>query len=156
MNNILILIISIAIPQVVGFIGSIVTIPAISSWYKTLNKPVFNPPNAVFGPVWTILFLLMGISLYLIWIKDLKSKKVKEGMNVFMIQLGLNLLWSIIFFGFHYLFLAFVDIVVLWGLILITILKFSKISKPAAYLLIPYLLWVSFAAILNFSILIIN
>lgn len=156
MNKILILIVSIAIPQLVGFIGSIVTIPAISSWYKTLNKPIFNPPNSLFGPVWTILFLLMGISLYLIWTKGLKSKKVKEGMNVFMIQLGLNLLWSIVFFGFHSPFLALIDIVVLWVLILITILKFSKISKPAAYLLIPYLLWVSFAAILNFSILILN
>ncbi len=150
------LIISLVLPQLAGFIGSIFTASAIPGWYAGLEKPSFNPPNWIFGPVWTLLFLLMGISFYLIWNKGLKGKESKIAVIIFAIQLALNALWSIIFFGFHSPGVALVEIIFLWIAILFTITTFSKISKTAAYLLLPYILWVSFAAILNFSILIIN
>lgn len=149
MKNVWKLIASIALCQGVGVLGSIVTIPAISTWYQTIKKPFFTPPNWIFGPVWTILFLLMGISLYLVWNKGLKSKKAKSVIRIFLIQLGLNFLWSLFFFGFHSPLLAFIDIIILWVAILLTILKVYKISKIAAYLLLPYLFWVTFATVLN-------
>lgn len=139
-----------------GIIGSFITIGTINSWYKTLSKPSFNPPNWVFGPVWTILYLLMGISAYLIWQKGVNKKKVKVALSIFGLQLILNFLWSFLFFGLHSPLVSFVEIILFWIMILFTIFKFYKLSKPASYLLIPYIFWVSFAAILNLSIVILN
>lgn len=150
------LIIAILICQLAGFIGSIFTTHSVTTWYATIEKPFFNPPNWVFAPVWTTLFVLMGVSLYLVWKKGLKTKRVKTALIIFSIQLVLNILWSIIFFGLKSPFYAFLEITMLWTAILLTIFKFYKVSKTAAYLLIPYILWVSFAAVLNFSIVVMN
>lgn len=155
-KNIPLLLYSLIICQLAGIIGSFFTSSSIPTWYAALEKPSFNPPNWVFAPVWTTLFVLMGISLYLIWNKGLKAKEVKTALTFFGIQLALNVLWSIIFFGLKSPLYAFVEIIILWIAILLTILKFYKISKVAAYLLIPYILWVSFAAVLNFLIFTLN
>ncbi|MDD5331682.1 MAG: tryptophan-rich sensory protein [Candidatus Nanoarchaeia archaeon] len=143
-------IISILICQLAGIIGSFFTSSSVNSSYLTLIKPSFNPPSWVFAPVWTILFIMMGVSLFLIWNK---SKKIPI---IFWIQLSLNILWSVFFFGLESPFLAFICILLLWTAILLTIIRFHKTSRIASYLLIPYLLWVSFAAILNFSIWVLN
>ncbi len=138
----------------VGIIGSFFTYPAIPTWYATLTKPAFSPPNFVFGPVWTILYALMGISLYLVWTAEAKSKRF--ALTVFFLQLGLNLLWSILFFGLRNPGLAFIEIIILWVSIIYTIKAFRPISKTASYLLYPYLSWVTFAAVLNYAIWMIN
>jgi tryptophan-rich sensory protein len=148
--------VSIAIPLLAGFVGSMSTSSSVSSWYQTINKPVFNPPNSVFGPVWTTLFILMGVSLYIVWSKGLKKKGVKKALGVFGIQMLLNIAWSFMFFGLRSPLLGLIEIVVLWVAILYTIILFYKISKTASYLLIPYILWVSFAAVLNFAIFLLN
>ncbi|MFA5125974.1 MAG: TspO/MBR family protein [archaeon] len=144
--------------EIIGALGSIFTIPNIPVWYASLTKPFFSPPNWLFAPAWTILFLLMGIALYLIW--ESKGKKVvrerKIALSWFAIQFALNVLWSFLFFGMQSAFLGFVGIVFLWLSIIITILSFYKVNKKAAYLLIPYILWVSFATVLNYSIMILN
>ncbi len=147
--------ISVLIPLSVGFLGSLFTTPSIGTWYATLNKPVFNPPNWIFAPVWTALFILMGLSLYFVW----EKWKKKNGMNTFYIfgmQLSLNLLWSILFFGLHKPLYALIEIVILWIAIMMTILEFRKFSKTASLLLLPYLVWVTFATVLNFSIVLMN
>jgi tryptophan-rich sensory protein len=146
------LIISILICQLAGILGSFFTAPAITTWYATINKPAFNPPNWIFAPVWTLLFLLMGISLYLIWEKGLENEKVKKAIFYFAIQLLLNIGWSFLFFGLRSPLAGFLEIIILWLAILMTIIKFYRISKPAGLLLLPYILWVSFAAFLNFSV----
>lgn len=156
MKKIIRLAIAIVVCELIGLIGTPFTISAIPTWYRSLNKPFFSPPNWVFGPVWTILYLLMGISVFIIWEKGLKKKKVKEAVWYFGIQLILNFIWTFLFFGLRSLLFGMIDIVMLWIFILLTILKFYKLSKPAAYMLIPYLMWVSFASILNFSVLILN
>ena len=150
MKSIIKLIISIIVCELAGIIGSFFTTPAVRTWYPTLSKPSFNPPSWLFAPVWTTLFLLMGIAMFLVWKKD------KRGLSIFFVQLFFNMLWSIMFFGLKSPLLGFMVIIILWVLILITIIKFFKISKPAGWLLIPYILWVSFATILNLAILIIN
>ena len=155
-SKILKLVVSILVCQGAGAVGSLFTSPAISGWYATLQKPSFNPPNWVFAPVWTTLFLLMGIALYLVWISGAESKKKRTAILIFAVQLILNIFWSVLFFGLQSPLYAFIEIIILWLAILITIISFYKISKPAAYLLLPYILWVSFAAVLNFSILILN
>lgn len=155
MNKFLKLILAIIICEGVGILGSVFTIPSITSWYSTLNKPFFNPPNFIFGPVWTTLYLLMGVSIYLILEKKLKKQK-HTLLLLFSLQLVLNFLWSILFFAMHLPRIAFIDIVVLWLLIFILIIKFYQFSKPASLLLIPYILWVSFAAILNLFIIFLN
>ena len=152
MKNIIKLIISLVICQLAGVIGSFFNINSIPTWYATLNKPSFNPPNWVFGPVWTTLFLLMGISLYLVWTKGF----TKQALIFFSIQLFLNILWSALFFGLRSPLSALIEIIILWAFILLTIISFYKISKIAGILLIPYILWVSFAAVLNFSIYLLN
>lgn len=146
------LIVSIGLCEGAGIVGSIFTVSAIPAWYATLIKPSFNPPGWIFGPVWTTLYLLMGISLYRVWEKGSKKKKVRYAITFFGIQLLLNALWSIIFFGAHNLVGALVEIVLLLGFLVATIVKFIKIDKLAAYLLIPYFLWVSFATLLTYSI----
>ncbi|MBD3261770.1 MAG: tryptophan-rich sensory protein [Candidatus Altiarchaeales archaeon] len=139
-----------------GFIGSFFTVTGVDSWYSNLEKPSFNPPNWVFGPVWTILYILMGISLYLIWKSDLELSSNIPQIGLFLAQLVFNSLWSIVFFGLQQLFWALIVIIILWTLILLSISYFKKISKTAAILLIPYLLWVSFATLLNYSIIMLN
>lgn len=156
MNKIIKFVASIAICEFVGIMSVPFTITSIPTWYATLHKPFFSPPNWIFGPVWTTLYFLMGISMYLVWGKGLKTKKVKAALLFFVLQLLLNFIWSILFFGFHSPLFAFVDIILLLFTITLTIVKFYKISKPASYLLLPYLLWVSFATLLNFSILVLN
>ena len=137
-----------------GILGSFFTISSIPTWYQTLNKPIFSPPNWIFGPVWTILYILMGISLYLVWIS--KSKLKQNAVKLFLTQITLNALWSVIFFGLKNPILALLDIILLWATIFLTIKTFAKIKKLASNLLIPYLLWVTFATILNFSIVLLN
>jgi tryptophan-rich sensory protein len=139
-----------------GAIGSIFTFSSIPGWYATLNKPVFTPPNWVFGPVWTTLYVLMGIAAYLVFRKGMKQKGVKDALMVFIVQLILNVLWSILFFGLHSPLYGLIGIVALWLAIALTIKKFYAISKPAVYLLVPYILWVSFAGILNLFVWILN
>lgn len=173
------LIISILICQGAGLIGSIFTAPAIPKWYAGIVKPGFTPPSWVFAPAWTALFLLMGISLYLVWekkwqVKSLPvgsgekywnpiSKKLWQGswkeenvIAIFGLQLGLNILWSIVFFGLKAPDIAFAVILMLFFAILYTIVNFYRISKAAAFLLLPYIFWVSFAAVLNLFIVILN
>jgi benzodiazapine receptor len=150
------LIISIIICQAAGLIGSIFTAPAIPAWYAGLIKPSFSPPNWLFAPVWLILYTLMGVAAYLIWEKGISKKKVKTALIIFAVQLILNSLWSIIFFGWRLPQYAFVEIIALWVFILLTILNFYKISRTAGLLLVPYLFWVSFAALLNYSIFNLN
>jgi len=147
--------IAIFICHLAGIIGSVFTASSVTTWYPTLVKPEFNPPSWVFGPVWLTLYTLMGISVYLVWKKKDKYN-VTPALLVFFAQLVLNAVWSIIFFGLQSPFYAFIIIAFLWVLILGSIYFFYKISKTAAYLLIPYILWVSFAAILNYSIWMLN
>jgi len=150
------LIIALLICQVAGGIGSIFTMPAIGVWFATLQKPIFSPPNWIFGPVWTILFILMGIALYLVWSKSKEQKGRNEAIVFFYLQLILNIGWSFCFFYLHNPLAGLLEIFVLWFFILLTIIYFYKISKPAAYLLLPYIFWVSFAAILNYFLYILN
>ena len=142
--------------ELVGGIGSLFTMPAIAVWYAGLNKASLNPPGWVFGPVWTLLFALMGIAVFLVWQRAGRDKRSKTALSAFVVQLALNVLWSILFFGMHNPVAAFVDIVILWLAIVWTIAAFWKLSRPAAWLMAPYLLWVSFAAYLNYSIVILN
>jgi len=151
-KDILKLIASIFICQGAGIIGALFTMPTIRTWYETLNKPEFRPPNAVFGPVWTALFLLMGISLFLVWHKGLESQGIKIALLVFLAQLILNIAWSVLFFGMRSPGLAFFEIIVLWAAIILTMVLFKRVSSVSAILLIPYMLWVGFAAVLNFAI----
>ena len=150
------LIISIVICQLAGIIGSMFTITSNNSWYANLIQPSFNPPGWLFGIVWTILYFLMGISLYIVWNNKTNLKIKKTVLLIFGIQLILNSLWPILFFGLKSPFFAFIEIIILWITILISIIYFYKISKISGYLLIPYILWVSFASILNFSYMILN
>lgn len=155
-HNFLKLLIAVTTSLLAGVIGSLFTASEIQGWYTALIKPEFNPPSWVFGPVWTTLFVLMGIAAFLIWKKGLERGGVKIALGIFLGQLVLNTLWSIIFFGLHSPGGALVEIVFLWLAILATIIIFAKISKLAAWLLVPYILWVSFAGYLNFSIWMLN
>ena len=150
------IIIAILVCQLAGVIGSIFTMSSIPTWYATLQKPSFSPPNWLFGPVWTTLFTLMGISLYLVWDRISRSKETKKPLVIFGVQLVLNIFWSVLFFGLKSSFYAFIEIIILWLAIAFNIFKFYKISKNAGLLLIPYLLWVTVATILNFYIWMLN
>ena len=150
------LVLSIIVCQLAGIIGSIFTTSKIPTWYQTLTKPTLNPPSWVFGPVWTILFVFMGIAVYLIWKKGLKEKNVRIALYIFIGQLVLNTFWSIIFFVLQNPQAAFFEIIALWCMILASIISFAKISRPAAWLLVPYILWVSFAAYLNYLLWVLN
>jgi tryptophan-rich sensory protein len=154
-NEIAKLAVSIVLCQLAGFLGSLFTTPAIPTWYQTLNKPFFTPPNWIFSPVWISLFILMGISLFYV-LRRPDHPQFKKALIFFFVQLMLNVLWSAAFFGLKSRFLGLVDIVLLWIAILFTILNFFKVSKFAGVLLIPYLLWVSFATLLNFSLWMLN
>lgn len=155
-NNTFKLIVAIIVSELAGIIGSVFTTPSIAGWYESLAKPALNPPAWVFGPVWTTLFALMGIAAFLVWKKGLERRGVKIALGIFLGQLILNTLWSIIFFGLHSSGGALIEIVFLWLAILITIIAFAKISKPATWLLVPYILWVSFAVYLNYAIWTLN
>ena len=134
------MVIAIIVSELAGVIGSVFTISSIPTWYATLQKPILSPPNWIFGPVWTTLYFLMGAAAFLVWRHGLERKEVKTALTIFIGQLILNALWSIIFFGLHNPFWAFVEIILLWLAILWTIIAFYKISRPAAYLLLPYIL----------------
>lgn len=158
LNNFFKLVIAIIVSELAGLIGSVFTISAIPTWYAGLVKPALNPPAWVFAPAWTTLYALMGFSFFLVWKneKAFASSKRKQGIVLFFIQLFLNAIWSIIFFGLQNPGWAFIDITLLWLAIVGTIIVFYKISKPAACLLAPYIFWVSFASYLNYSIWILN
>ena len=156
MNKFLKYFLSIGICLLAGGLGTFFTFSSIPTWYATLNKPIFSPPNYLFGPVWTILYILMGASLAIIWQKGLKKRRIREAMFLFGVQLLLNALWSPVFFGAKNLLLGLIIIVLMWISILKTILAFGKINKTASYLLLPYLAWVSFATILNLSFWLLN
>lgn len=149
------LIASIFLCQMAGAIGSLATFQNIAGWYLALNKPFFTPPNWVFGPVWITLYLLMGIAFFMVWNKGL-NKKTKPALQIFGIQLGLNTLWSIVFFGFQSMLGGLVTIVLLWLAIAWTIAKFWKISRPAGWLLVPYIVWVTIATALNAAVWLLN
>ncbi len=155
-NKYLRFVVSIIIPQLAGIIGSVFTSSKIPTWYTTLEKSSLNPPGWVFGPVWITLYFLIGVSLYIVWSKSLQGVEVKSAIKIFAVQLILNSLWSIAFFGLENPLLALGVIVLLWVMIIWNIFSFSKISKRAAWLLVPYLLWVSFASYLNYSIWALN
>ena len=146
------IIIAILICEAAGIIGAFFTTPAIATWYSEIRKPNFVPPDWLFAPAWTTLFLLMGISAGIIWNRGLGNKNIKTALSIFGVQLASNILWSLLFFGLKSPFLAFLEIILLWLAILINIISFYKISKTAGLLLLPYILWVSFAALLNFSV----
>jgi benzodiazapine receptor len=150
------LVVSIVVCQLAGGLGAVFTTPAIPTWYASLNKPSFNPPNTVFFPVWTTLYTLMGIAAWLVWRRGLHERRVRVALGIFLIQLVLNTAWTIIFFGLYSLFGAVIAIVFLWVAILINIVTFGRISKLAGALLIPYILWVSFAGLLNYSVWMLN
>lgn len=150
------LIASLVICQLVGLLGAIFTGPAIPTWYAALEKPPFVPPEWTFSVVWTFLFLLMGISLYLVWNKGWDRRDVRLAIGVFGVQLFLNFLWSVLFFGMRLPLLGLVEIVFLWLAIVATIWLFYRISRTAGLLLLPYLAWVSFAALLNYYIWLFN
>ena len=133
-------------------IGSLFTTPNIPTWYATLSRPDFAPPDWVFGPVWTALYTMMGISAYLVWREGLADPGVRAAMAVFVLQLAINISWSAAFFGLRSPLAGLAVIIILWGLIALNIQRFRGISRTAGALLIPYLLWVSFAAVLNFEI----
>ncbi len=154
-SDILKLAASIFLCQAAGFLGSLFTTPAIPTWYQTLKKPFFTPPNWIFSPVWISLFVLMGIALFLVWRRQ-EHPRFKTALIFFFVQLILNILWSIAFFGLKSPLLGLIDIVLLWMAILLTILNFLKVSKVAGWLLLPYLLWVSFATILNYFLWVLN
>lgn len=133
-----------------GFLSGLVTTNAIETWYVTLNKPSFNPPNWLLGPVWTVLYIVMGIAAGMVWNKGTENPEVRLALSAFIFQLGLNALWSIIFFGMKNPGLALAENALLWLSIGGCIYLFSRVSKPAAWLLLPYILWVSFAIVLNY------
>jgi len=153
MNKTVKIAIALIVCLVVGYSASIVTRPSVESWYPTLTKPIFNPPNWIFMPMWTFLYIIMAVAAGLVWdkIKE-QNEEVKKALAFFLIQLTLNAIWSYLFFGLKNPMLALIEIALLWLMIYETYLKFIKINKTAGYLLIPYLAWVAFAAILNASI----
>jgi benzodiazapine receptor len=155
--SVLKLLLAIGVSFSASFIGSVATFSGNSfTWYDSLKKPVFTPPGWVFGPVWTLLYLMMGIAAFLVWQKGVSNSRVRVGLACFMVQLVFNAAWSIIFFGFHSAGLALLDIVFLWLAIIATVVSFWRVDIIAAGLLLPYIFWVSFAAILNAGIYLLN
>ena len=150
------LVVSIVACLAAGAIGSIFTQQAIPTWYATLEKPAFNPPNWVFMPVWTLLYIMMGVAAFLVWRKGLENRQVRIALIVFLVQLVLNASWSVVFFGLESPLYGLIVIAVLWVAILFTTLMFYRISRVAGVLMLPYLLWVTFAAVLNESVWLLN
>lgn len=154
MKNGIKVIASLVITLSAGFVGSLFTKPNIEVWYNNLQKSPYNPPGWVFAPVWIFIYILIGISFYLLWKSDKKYKST--AILLFFLQLILNILWSLAFFGLHNPAAGFADIILLWAVLLICIIKFRKISPAASYLFIPYFFWVSFASYLNFMVVKLN
>lgn len=153
MNKISRIAIVVIICLAVGYLSGMVTRASITTWYPTLVKPSFNPPNWIFAPVWTSLYVMMGVAAGLIWNQITTQKaSVTKALQFFTIQLVLNALWSYLFFGLHNLMLATIEVVLLWLMIFETYSQFAKINKTASYLMLPYLAWVSFASVLTASI----
>lgn len=150
------LVVSLLITLATGFVAALVTRPQIAGWYATLVKPTFNPPSWLFAPVWTAIYILIAIAAYLVWRHRDGSTNYLTARAVYVIQLALNFSWSIVFFGLHSITGGLLVIILLWMTILLNIRWFGKISKTASWLLMPYFLWVSFAAILNYSIFNLN
>lgn len=132
-----------------GIVGTIFTVNSIPIWYAHLTKPIFGPPNYLFGPVWTLLYLLMGIAFYLV-------RKNKFAVRLFLIHLFFNAIWSIIFFGMRNIGLALADILIMWFMIIAVMIRFYTVKKQASYLLLPYLMWVTFATVLNYAVWMLN
>ncbi len=156
MHNLLRFVVSIAAPLIVGGLSGIATARSVADWYPTLRKPAFNPPSWVFGPVWTALYILMGIALYVVWRHGWERPEVRWAMALFAIQLALNGLWSVLFFGLRTPGLAFLEILILWLAIVATGVAFWQTSPKAGALMVPYLAWVSFASVLNGAIWLLN
>lgn len=154
-KDVLPIVLSILIALSAGFIGSYFTASSVSTWYTTINKPSFSPPNWIFAPVWTALYILMGVAAFLIW-RERHHPQAKTALIFYGVQLVLNAFWSIIFFGMSNPGLALIELLVLWVLVLITMVKFYKINRTAGWLLAPYLLWGTFASILNYAIWMLN
>ena len=152
MNNTIKFIIAIITPVAVGAVSGFFTAREIPVWYQTISKPAWNPPNWIFGPVWTTLYVMMGIALFLVWKSETNPIIKKTAITLFISQLILNFFWSFIFFNQHQIGWALVEIIGMWIFILLTIFAFAKVSKTAAWLLVPYISWVSFATILNYTI----
>jgi len=155
-KNLFKLLFSIGVCLLTGASGAIFTSPAIPTWYAQIRKPSFNPPNWLFGPVWTTLYIMMGIAAYLVWRSSNAEPRKKKALLIFLAQLALNALWTPLFFGLHNPLAGLVVIIILWLAILLTIILFWKISKTAGALLLPYLAWVGFATMLNASIFLLN
>ncbi len=142
--------------ELAGAIGSLFTIPAIGTWYAALHKPFFTPPSYVFGPIWLVLYALIGISAYLVWEVGLRKRGVKVALVAFAVQLVLNVLWSALFFGLRSPLYGFIAIVVLWLSVLVTLLTFWRVSKKGAAVFLPYMAWVTFALLLNLFVVLLN
>jgi tryptophan-rich sensory protein len=156
MKNWIKLLISITVPVAVGAISGFFTRPEIKTWYHTIKKPDWQPPDWLFGPVWTTLYIMMGIAFYIVWKNRAEPKKKRIAITLWIVQLVLNFFWSFVFFKQHQIDWAFGEIVLLWVFILLTIFSFARISKAAAWLLVPYISWVTFAGILTYTIYHLN
>ncbi len=150
-RSVISLVFFIAVCFAIAGIGSYVTFPAVTDWYAGIKKPTWTPPGWLFGPVWTVLYLMMAVAAWLVWRRAGLSAAAVP-LSIFALQLALNLAWSLIFFGKHNIGLAFVDIMLLWFAIIATIITFGRVNMLASWLLTPYLAWVSFASALNFTI----
>ncbi len=150
------LMVAVVVSELAGIIGSVFTTSSVSSWYPTLVQPELAPPSWVFGPVWTTLYALMGIAAFLVWKKGWDRADVRFALGLFFVQLVVNSLWSFVFFGAQNIGGALIVIALLWTLIILTIIFFGKLSKTAGWLLVPYLLWVSFASYLNYAYFLLN
>lgn len=156
MNNWVKLIVAVAVPLIVGGLSGFATAQGVRTWYPTLAKPPFNPPAWVFGPTWTALYIMMGVAAFLVWQRGLGTPGVKLALTVFAVQLALNGLWSILFFGLQSPGWAFAEIIVLWLAVLVATWLFWRVAPAAGWLMMPYLAWVGFAAVLNGSIWVLN
>jgi tryptophan-rich sensory protein len=152
MNNAVKLVISVAVPLAVGGLSGFATARGVAEWYPTLVKPSFNPPAWVFGPVWTVLYIMMGVAAFFVWRTGLDVDGVRIALDVFAVQLALNGLWSILFFGMQAPGLALIEIALLWIAIGVTVVLFWRVSPLPGAMLLPYWAWVSFAAVLNASL----
>ncbi len=156
LNEIPKLIASLFIVFISGAVGTVATLPQITTWYAALAKPSWTPPNDWFGPIWTTIYILIGIALFLVWRQGLERRDVRFTIGIFAVQLFLNILWSLVFFGLHSILGGFILICLLWIAILANMIAFYVISKPAGLLFIPYIIWVSIASYLNYSVLLLN
>lgn len=143
---------ALSLPLIIGAVSGILTSRSVNEWFVTINKPSFNPPNWVFAPVWTILYILMGIAFFFVWKSNAPTDDKRQAFIFYGIQLILNFMWSLIFFGSHNIGIALVEIVILWIMIVLTTILFKNISSIAGWLMTPYVCWVGFAIVLNFYI----